>query len=130
MKFEKHFRHGKLLFSTVAILFILVSIGCSQSNKSKIVGSWKAQSIDNTDGSVQYTLFKFYKEGYVSKKTGIIIGDQLSKPKNKMVGYYKFEDDHNNVLITWDEKNWEKTNVSFPQKNKMLLGKYELEKIM
>ena len=47
-----------------------------------------------------------------------------------MVGYYKFEDDHNNVLITWDEKNWEKTNVSFPQKNKMLLGKYELEKIM
>jgi hypothetical protein len=119
-----------LSLSTVAVIFFLVSIGCSQSNKSKIVGSWKAQSIDNTDGSVQYTLFKFYKEGYVSKKTGIIIGDQLSKPKNKMVGYYKFEGDQNNVLITWDEKNWEKTNVSFPQKNKMLLGNYEMEKIM
>jgi hypothetical protein len=71
MKFEKHDRHGICLLSTVAILFVLVSIGCSQSNKSKIVGSWKAQSVDNTDGSVQYTLLKFYKEGYVSKKLAL-----------------------------------------------------------
>lgn len=128
MKFTKYYRHRILLLSTGAILFSLVSIGCLQSNKSKIVGSWKSQSINNTDGSVQYTLFKFFKEGGVSKKNLIIINEQLSKPKDKMIGKYKFKDDKKNISITWDDGNSEIMNVSFPKNNKMLLGKYEMEK--
>jgi hypothetical protein len=108
---------------------VVVSIGCLQGNTSKIIGSWKYQSIDNVDGSVQYTLFKFYKEGGVAKKTGNIIDDKLSKPKYKRIGRYKFEDDKNNISINWDDGNSEKMNVSFPQKNKMFLGKHEMEKV-
>ena len=128
MKYEKYGRHGTWLLSIVAVLFIIVFSGCLQSNKSKIIGSWRAQSIDNVDGSIQYTLLKFHKEGGVGKKTGIIIDGELSIPKYKMTGKYNFED-KNNILITWDDGNSEKANVSFPQKNKMLLGKYEMEKI-
>jgi hypothetical protein len=130
MKHEQHDRHGTWLLSIVAVLFIIAFSGCLQSNKSKIIGSWKAQSIDNVDGSIQYTLLKFHKEGGVGKKTGIIIDGELSIPKHKMTGKYKFEEDKKSILITWDDGNSEKTNVSFPQKNKMFLGKYEMEKIM
>lgn len=128
MKFTKNDRHRILLLSTVAVLFVLVSMGCLQSNKAKIVGSWKSQSMNNVDGSVQYTLFKFYKEGNVSRKTVIIMNDQPSKQKDKMTGKYKFKDDKINISITWDDGSTEIMNVNFPQKNKMLLGKYEMEK--
>ncbi len=117
------------LISAIAILVVAISIGCLQSNKSKIIGSWKYQSIDNVDGNVQYILYKFYKEGGVAKKTGIIIDDKLSKPKYKRIGRYKFEDDKNNISINWDDGNSEKMNVSFPQNNKVILGKHEMEKI-
>lgn len=129
MKFAKFYRNGILLLPTVAIFFVLVSIGCLQSNKSKIVGSWKTQPIDNIDGSVQYTLFKFYKEGIVSKKTVIVINEQSPKKNNKKIGKYKFKDDNNNILITWDDGNSETMNVSFPQENKMILGKYEMKNV-
>jgi hypothetical protein len=129
MKFAKHERHGIYFLSTVAILLVLVSIGCLQNNKSKIIGSWKSQSMNNIDGNVQYTLFKFYKEGNVSRKTVITINDQSSKQKDKMIGKYKFKDDKINILITWDDGSTEIMSVGFPQKNKMLLGKYEMEKI-
>ena len=125
----KYGRHKILFISTVAILCVVVYMGCLQGNKSKIIGSWKYQSIDNVDGSIQYTLFKFYKEGGVAKKTGNIIDDKLSKPKYKMIGRYKFEDDKNKILINWDDGNSEKMNVGFPQKNKMILGKVEMEKV-
>jgi hypothetical protein len=46
-----------------------------------------------------------------------------------MIGKYKFEDDKKHISITWDDGNLERMNVSFPQKNRMLLGKYEMEKI-
>lgn len=128
MNTTKYDRLQIFLLSAIAILIIVVSIGCLQSNKSKIVGSWKYQSIDNVDGRVQYTLFKFYKEGGLAKNTGIIIGDQLSKPIDKRIGKYKFEDDKNVISINWDDGNSEKMNVSFPQNNKMILGKYEMEK--
>jgi hypothetical protein len=129
MKRTKYDQHQLSLLSAVVILVFAISIGCLQSNKSKIIGNWKYQSIDNVDGSVQYTLFKFYKEGGVAKKTGNIIDDKLSKPKYKMIGRYKFEDDKNNISINWDDGNSEKMNVSFPQKNKMFLGKHEMEKV-
>jgi hypothetical protein len=58
-----------------------------------------------------------------------MIDGQLSKPKYKKTGKYKFEEDKKSILVTWDDGNSEKMNVSFPEKNKMLLGKYEMEKI-
>ena len=128
MKFATHDRHGILLLSAVAILFALLSIGCLQSNESKIVGSWKAQSIDNNDGSVQYVFINFYNKGLVSKKTGIMVDGQSFKPNIIKIGKYKFEDDKF-ISFTWDDGSSEKTNVSFPKQNKMLLGKYEMEKI-
>ena len=129
MKYGICDRHRTWLLSIFTILFIILFSGCLQSNKSKIVGSWKAQSIDNVDGSIQYTLFNFHKASGVVKKTGIIIDDELSIPKRKMIGKYKFEEHKKSILITWDDGNLEKMNVSFPQYNKMLLGKYEMEKI-
>lgn len=128
MKLVKHDRHGILLLSITAILFLVVSIGCSKSNKSKIVGNWKAKSIASTDGIILYVFFQFYKEGVVSKKTGTITNEQLSKP-NIIVGKYKFEDDKNRISITWDDGKSETMNFSFPQESIMLLGVYELEKI-
>ena len=128
MKFVKHDRHGILVLSIAAILFVVVSIGCSKSNKSKIVGNWKDQSIASTDGSIHYVFFQFYKEGVVSKKTGTIINEQLSKP-NIIVGKYKFEDDKNRITITWDDGKSETMKLSFPQESIMLLGIYKLEKI-
>ncbi|MGE5285403.1 MAG: hypothetical protein ACM3OG_10575 [Actinomycetota bacterium] len=128
MRFTSHDRHCIVLWTTVATLIILVSFGCLQSNQSKIIGSWKTQSINNTDGNIQYTLFKFHKEGGVSKKIVIINNENSSKQKEKIIGKYKFEDDKKNISIAWDDGNSEKLNVSFPQDNKMLLGKYALEK--
>ena len=128
MKFAKHYRRGILLLSAIITLSVVVSIGCSKSNESKIVGNWKAQSINSVDGTVQYVVFHFYKEGVVSKKTGIIINEQLSSP-DKLIGKYKFSDDKKNLSITWDDGKSEITNVSFPQEDKMLLGKYEMDKI-
>ena len=127
MKFPKDDRHGIFLLSAVVVLFVVVSIGCSQSNESKIVGNWKTQSMDSIDGSVKYTLIHFYKEGVVSKKTGIIINGQLARPQDTVIGKYKFED--KNISITWDDGKTEISNVSFPQKNKLVLGKDEMEKI-
>lgn len=118
-----------LYISAVALLSALMAIGCSQGNKSKIVGSWKTQSVKNADGSVQYTMFKFYKEGNVSKKTVSIDNEESSRPKDKMIGKYTFSDDKNNISILWDAGNIEKMNISFPQKDKMILGEYEMEKI-
>ena len=130
MKFAIHGRHGKLLLSTVVILFVFLSTGCFQSNKSKIVGSWKTQSINNIDGNVQYIIYKFHKQGIVSKKIGLTANDQLSnKHSSKYIGKYKFEDNDNRILITWDDKNSEVMDVSFTKNNKMLLGKYEMDKI-
>ena len=129
MKFANYKRHAILLSITLAISFVLISVGCSQSNTSKIIGSWKYQSIENSDKSGQYTLIKFYKEGLVSKKDIIVTDEELSKKNNKMIGKYKFNDDKNSIKITWDNGNSEIMDVSFPQKNRMLLGKYEMEKI-
>ena len=128
MKFAKYDRHGIFLLSAVAILFVVVSIGCSKSNESKIVGNWKGQSIDSINGSTQYTFINFYKVGVVSKITDIKISENLSKIK-KIMGKYKFEDGKNNISITWDDGKSEKINVNFPQDNKMLLGKHEMERI-
>ena len=129
MKFANYKRHAILLSITLAISFVLISVGCSQSNTSKIIGSWKYQSIENSDKSGLYTLIKFYKEGLVSKKDIIVTDEELSKKNNKMIGKYKFNDDKNSIKITWDNGNSEIMDVSFPQKNRMLLGKYEMEKI-
>ena len=128
MKFAKHDRHGILVLSLVAILFVVVSFGCSKSNESKIVGNWNAQSIASPDGSIQHVFFQFHKKGVVSKTTEIQINEDLSRT-NKIMGKYKFEDDRNSISITWDDGKSEILKLSFPQKNKMLLGRYELEKI-
>ena len=111
-------RRRIFLLSTIAILFIFISIGCFQSNKSKIIGNWKAQPIDKIAGSIEYTLFEFYKQGIVTKITG----------QSKIMGRYKFENANKKISIIWDNGNSEVMNVSFPQKNKMLLGKYAMEK--
>jgi hypothetical protein len=84
--------------------------------------------MDSIDGGIQHTFINFYNKGVVSKMTDIIINEKLSKT-NKIMGKYKFEDDKNNISITWDDGKSEIINVSFPQENKMLLGKYEMEKI-
>jgi hypothetical protein len=128
MKLVKYDRRRIFVLSTVAILFIGVSIGCSKSNESKIIGSWKAKTTDNGDGSVLYVIFNFHVKGGVSKKTGVMIDGRLSKHKDTIIGKYKFSEDKKNISITWDGGNTEIMNVSFPQKNKMLLGKYEMEK--
>jgi len=128
MKFTKHGRHGILVLSLVAILFVVVSIGCSKSNESNIVGNWNAQSIASSDGSIQYVFFQFHKEGVVSKITKYQINEELSRT-NRILGKYKFEHDRNSISITWDDGKSEILKLSFPKKNKMLLGSYELEKI-
>lgn len=128
MIFAKHDRRGILLLSAIIILSVVVLIGCSKSNESKIVGNWKTQFVNSVDGTVQYVFFHFYKEGVVAKKTGTIINEQLSTP-DKLIGKYKFSDDKKNLSITWDDGKTEITNVSFPQEDKMLLGKYEMDKI-
>ena len=128
MKYAMYKRNETFLLTTVAILLILLTIGCLQSNNSKIIGSWKSQSINNKDGTVQYTSIKFYKEGLVSRKDVIIANDEVSKKNNKIIGKYMFNDDKNSIKITWDNGNSEIMNVSFPNKNKMLLGIYEMEK--
>jgi len=128
MKYAMYKRNETFLLTTVAILLILLTIGCLQSNNSKIIGSWKSQSINNKDGTVQYTSIKFYKEGLVSRKDVIIANDEVSKKNNKIIGKYMFNEDKNRIKITWDNGNSEIMNVSFPNKNKMLLGKYEMEK--
>ena len=128
MNFPKYDRRKILLLSAVAILFVVVSIGCSKSNESNIVGNWNAQSIASSDGSIQYVFFQFHKEGVVSKITKIQINEELSRT-NRIMGKYKFEHDRNTISITWDDGKSEILKLGFPKKNKMLLGRYELEKI-
>ena len=128
MKFKKYDRHGIILLSAVVILLVLVSIGCSKSNESMIVGHWNAKSIDSIDGSIQNTIIKFQKKGIVTKTTEIVINEEASRT-NKIIGKYKFEDDKKNISITWNDGKSEITSVNFPKENKMLLGKYEMEKI-
>ena len=128
MKFTKYDRHGIFLLSAVAILLVLLSSGCSNSNESKIVGHWKAKSIDSIYGSIQYISINFQKKGVVLKITEIIVSEELSRT-NKITGKYKFEDDKKNILITWEDGKSEITSVHFPKENKLLLGKYEMEKI-
>jgi len=128
MKFPKYDRHGILLLFTVAILFFVLSIGCSKSNESKIVGNWNTKSISSIDGSIQNIIIIFNDKGVVSKITENIISDELSRT-NKIIGKYKFEDDRNSISITWDDGKSEILKLSFPQENKMLLGRYELDKI-
>jgi hypothetical protein len=127
VKFKEYYRPG-ILRSAVVILLVLVSIGCSKSNESKIVGHWKVTPIDNIDGSIQNTIINFQKKGIVSKTTENIISEEVSRT-NKIIGKYKFEDDKNNISITWNDGKSEITSVNFPNVNKMLLGKYEMEKI-
>jgi hypothetical protein len=129
MNFAIYKRHGILLLSTFAASLFLLTIGCSQSNTSKIIGSWKSQHSYNSNKSSQYTLIKFYKEGLVSRKDIIVADEELSKKNNKIIGKYTFNDDKTGIKITWDNGNSEIMDVSFPQKNRMLLGKYEMEKI-
>jgi antitoxin component YwqK of YwqJK toxin-antitoxin module len=128
MKFTKYDRHGIFLLSAVVILLVLISVGCSKSNESKIVGHWKVKSIDSIDGSIQNTTINFQKKGIVSKTTEIVISEEVSRT-NKIMGKYKFEDDKKNISITWNNGKSEITSVNFPSKNKMLLGKHEMEKI-
>lgn len=128
MKFAKYDRHGIFLLSSVVILLVLVSIGCSKSNESMIVGHWKAKSIDNVDGSIKNTIINFQKKGIVSKTTENIISEEASRT-NKITGKYKFDDDKKNISITWNDGKSEMTSVNFPNENKMLLGKFEMEKI-
>jgi len=128
MNFTKYDRHGILLLNAVAILLVLVSIGCSKNNESMIVGNWKTKSIDSIDGSIQNIIINFQKKGIVSKTTEIIISEEVSRT-NKIIGKYKFEDDKKNISITWNDGISEIKSVNFPKENKMLLGKYEMEKI-
>jgi len=128
MKFAKYGRHGFILISSVVTLLVLVSIGCSKSNESMIVGHWKAKSIDSIDGSEQIIIINFQKKGIVSKTTEKIINEEVSRTK-KIIGKYKFVDDKKNISITWNDGKSEITSVIFPKENKMLLGKYEMDKI-
>jgi len=128
MKFIKYDRHGFILISAVVTLLVLVSIGCSKSNESMIIGHWKAKSVDSIDGSIQNIIIKFQKNGIVSKTTEYIISEDVSRTNN-IIGKYKFEDDKKNISITWNDGKSEITSVNFPKENKMLLGKYEMEKI-
>ena len=129
MRFADNGIRRILSLSAVALLSALVAIGCSQGNKSRIVGSWKTQSVKNEDGSVQYTMFKFYKEGNVSRKTVSAVDEESSRQKDKMIGKYTFSEDKNSISITWDAGNVEKMNIRFPQEDKMVLGEYEMENI-
>ena len=129
MRFADNGLRRILSLSAIALLSALMVIGCSQGNKSKIVGSWKTQSVKNDDGSVQYTMFRFYKEGNVSKKTVSAVGEESSRQKDKMIGKYTFSEDKNSISITWDVGSMEKMNIRFPQEDKMVLGGYEMEKI-
>jgi len=128
MKFIKYDRHGFILISAVVTLLVLVSIGCSKSNESMIIGHWKAKSVDSIDGSIQNIIIKFQKNGIVSKTTEYIISEDVSRTNN-IIGKYKFEDDKKYISITWNDGKSEITSVNFPKENKMLLGKYEMEKI-
>jgi len=129
MRLTKYKRHKIFLLSIVIIVNFLGYIGCSQSNKDKIIGNWKPQIIDNNDVSAKYTLFKFHTEGIVSKKTVIVVDEKSTNNKDKIIGRYKFKKENNDLEINWDDGKSEIINVSFPQKNIMLLGKYKMEKI-
>jgi len=98
-------------------------IGCSQSNKSKIIGIWNA-SHDKTDTDMPYSVsFHFFKEGGV--KTETIYKDK----KIWKIGKYKFIDD-NNISIAWDDGKMEMIKVNFPDKDKLILyGNLELNRV-
>ena len=74
-------------------------------------------------------MYKFYKEGNVSRKIVSAVGEESSRQKDKMIGKYTFSEDKNSISITWDVGSMEKMNIRFPQEDKMVLGGYEMEKI-
>lgn len=128
MTCTKYDRHGMLFLSVVAILLALLSIGCSKNNESRIIGHWKVKSMNSVDGGIQNVVINFQEKGAVSKTTEIIVSEDLSRT-NKVSGRYKFSDDKINISITWNDGQSEVESVKFPDENKMLLGKLELEKI-
>ena len=107
---------------------ILLSAGCSQSNESKVLGTWMAKTSNDIDQKEMLIYYKFFENGIVSIRTRSVDKENESRPRIKMIGKYKFEKDNENITFHWDDGHSETMKFVFPETNKMILGKYEMEK--
>jgi hypothetical protein len=111
----------------VLVLMALVT-GCSQSNESKIIGTWRTLPYEDLSHAVRVNgKYTFFKGG------GIKIAYEFDSgygPPNytSKTGTYKFEDE-NNVSYVTDAQPMQITSVSFPEKDRMKFGNQELGRI-
>ncbi|HSB35008.1 MAG TPA: hypothetical protein VLG39_11170 [Nitrospirota bacterium] len=121
-------RHRVILLSVCILLFYILQSGCSQGNKSKIVGSWRISlQINKAAPTTILTSWTFDKGGNVKVDSKIVINNK-EEMNSTMTGKYKFKDE-NTISYSFDDKNMLIKKVSFPDPNTMLFGEEKMERI-
>jgi hypothetical protein len=110
-------------------------VGCSQSNESKIVGTWRTLPVDDNSrpGMTLNGVYTFFKGGGIKIEYRSELSDPSSWPWDyakytSNTGKYKFEDE-NNVSYTTNMDPMTIKSVSFPEKDRMKFGNQELGRI-
>jgi hypothetical protein len=121
-------RHRIILLSACIVLVYILQSGCAQSNESKIIGSWKnSLQMDKPNPMTIITSWTFYKGGKI-KVNVKMVSNNKEEINSILTGKYKFED-RNSITYSFDNKTMRTNQVSFPDKDTMLLGIDKLERI-
>ncbi len=121
-------RRRIILLSVCVVLFSILQSGCAQKNESKIIGNWNnTLQIDKPYPMTVTTLWTFDKEGgiKVDIKT---VSNNKEKIISKLTGKYKFKD-KNSITYSFDNNTTRTNQVSFPDKDTMILGIDKLERV-
>jgi hypothetical protein len=110
------------------VLFYVFNSGCSQSNESKIIGSWRISlQINKPNPATITTSWTFDKGGDIKVDTKVVFNNK-EENYTTLTGKYKFKD-KNNISYSFDGKNTTIKEVRFPDNNSMLFGGEKMERI-
>jgi hypothetical protein len=128
MMMKAYNRHRIILVSVYIVLFYILQSGCAQSNESKIIGSWKnSLQMDKSNPMTIMTSWTFDKGGGI-KVDVKMVSNNKEKINSTLTGKYKFKD-RNSIIYSFDNNTMRTNQVSFPDKDTMLLGIDKLERI-
>jgi hypothetical protein len=128
MMMKTYNRHRIILLSVCIVLFYILQSGCAQSNESKIIGSWKnSLQMDKSNPMTIMTSWTFDKGGGI-KVDVKMVSNNKEEINSTLTGKYKFKD-RNSITYSFDNNTMRTNQVSFPDKDTMLLGIDKLERI-
>ena len=128
MMMKTYNRHRIILLSVGIVLFYILQSGCAQSNESKIIGSWKISlQMDKSNPITIMTSWTFDKGGGI-KVDVKMVSNNKEKINSTLTGKYNFKD-RNSIIYSFDNNTMRTSQVSFPDKDTMLLGIDKLERI-